>query len=236
MALYPINLNISNKLCVVVGGGQVATRKVRSLIECDAKVVVVSPQISQDLLQLVGKEKLTWIERGFIKGDLESAVLCIAATDNLDIQQAVKEEAKSSEILLNSIDDPDESDFHVPSKVRRGDLLLTVSTGGGSPALSKLLRKKIETQYGSEYELLIRFLCLVRKHVTEDGREASEHKVIFSKLVEEDLLILLAQENWIELHNVLQEYLPDQLVVKRLVEQLQEEWQRKINATAPHLK
>ncbi len=234
MALYPINLNISNKLCVVVGGGQVATRKVRSLIECGAKVVVVSPQVSQDLLQLVGKKKLTWVERGFQKGDLKSAILCIAATDNLEIQHAVKEEAKSSKILLNSIDDPDESDFHVPSKVRRGDLLLTVSTGGGSPALSKLLRKNIESQYGLEYELLVRLLHLVRKHITEDGQEANDHKVIFNKLVEEDLLTLLVQENWLELRKTLQEYLPDQLVAKRLVEQLQEEWQSQNNGPTSH--
>lgn len=236
MPLYPINLNISNKTCVVVGGGKVATRKVHSLIECGAKVVVVSPQVSQDLLELVGKGELTWVKRGFQNGDLESAVLCIAATDNAAIQQVVKEEAKTNKILLNSIDDPDESDFHVPSKVRRGDLLLTVSTGGGSPALSKLLRKKIESQYGLEFEFLVRLLHLVRKHITEDGQEATEHKVIFSNLVEEDLLTLLAQENWSKLHGILQKYLPDQLVAKCLVEQLQEEWQSKKNATAPHLK
>lgn len=223
MAFYPINLNITAKRCLVIGGGKVAARKLRSLVECGAEIVVISPEICQEVTELVLTGKVYHQKRGYEKGDLRGAFLCIAATDNRDIQEQVKEEARQERILLNSIDDQQACDFQVPSKIRRGDLLLTISTGGGSPALSKTLRQKLEVEFGEEYGLLVRLLSLIRLQMLALNEEGEKLKPIFQKLVDLNYLPLLVEEDWTELERSLLLHLPENVNVKAIIKALKDE-------------
>ena len=144
--MYPISLNISGKLCVVVGGGQVAERKVLSLLNAHAAVRIISPQLTERLAEVVTevvteqavkktvKDTVQWWKRGYQHGDLDEALLVFAATDNRQVQDAVVQDAQQTGLLVNVVDAPEKCDFQVPALVRRGDLTLAVSTNGASPA------------------------------------------------------------------------------------------------------
>src|SRR4030042_1409560 len=120
---YPIMLKVQGKRCVVVGGGPVAERKVQTLLECDASVCVISPNVTRGLRDLAAKKRVEIISRDFASGDLEGALLAVAATGDASVNRRVSEEAHARGIQVNVVDDPDSSSFIVPSVVRRGDLM-----------------------------------------------------------------------------------------------------------------
>jgi siroheme synthase-like protein len=164
---YPIMLKIQGEKCVVVGGGKVALRKVKMLLECGAKVTVISPILHQDLVRLAQGKAIHLIKRDYKPGDLDGAVVVIAGTDAEEVNQSVAHEAKKRGILVNVVDDPGESDFIVPSFLRRGDLTIAISTGGTSPALAKKIRTKLGQDFGKEYGLLLPLMGEVRSTVKE---------------------------------------------------------------------
>ena len=136
--LYPLNLELAGKSCVVVGGGQVAYRKVRGLLAAEAQVTVIAPMVTEDLRKLAESGRLDWLEQVFKDGMLKELhpLLVFVAADNPAANAAAIAEAKEIGALVNAATDPEQTDFSVPSKVQRGNFLLTVSTGGGSPALT----------------------------------------------------------------------------------------------------
>ncbi|MEK6201990.1 MAG: bifunctional precorrin-2 dehydrogenase/sirohydrochlorin ferrochelatase, partial [Desulfobulbaceae bacterium] len=142
MALYPINLNISGQLCVVIGGGGVATRKIRSLLCCDSRVRLISPEISAGIQQFREQNRLEWLPRAYIPGDLQGASLAFALTDSPEVQSQVAMEARGHGIPINIGDNPEACTFHTAATIRQGDLLISISTGGGSPALAAAIRKE----------------------------------------------------------------------------------------------
>jgi siroheme synthase-like protein len=150
---YPINLvGLEKKRCVVVGGGDVARRKVESLLEAGAQqVVVISPRLDDGLSPLQRQGRIQHIARGYRPGDLKGAFLVIGTTDDPEVNCSVAQEAEAEGILLNVVDDPGRCNFIVPSTLRRGDLVIGVSTGGQSPALAASLRRELERALGSEY-------------------------------------------------------------------------------------
>ena len=141
---YPVYLSLEGKKCVVVGGGEVAWRKVETLLAAGTKVCLVSPEITPGIDELVKAGKLVHIRREYRTGDLEGAFLVIGATDNEDINRQVACDAEKTGILVNIVDVPKLCNFIVPSKVERGDLIISISTGGTSPALAKKIRKQLE--------------------------------------------------------------------------------------------
>ena len=145
--LYPIFMDVSGSRCVVVGGGGVASRKVRGLLESGARVVVVSPEVSPEIEAM----NVTVERRPYAPGDLAGASLAFAATDQREVNAAVAGEAKESGIPVNVADRPAEGDFALPSVLRRGGLQVAVSTGGASPTLARRIRDAMEPSFAAEW-------------------------------------------------------------------------------------
>ena len=159
---YPVFLNVKGRKCAVIGGGQVALRKVTTLLEDGARVTVISPELCPELVSLAEKKEIIVLNREYRKGDLKGAFVAIAATDSSIINRQVAAEAREKSVLVNVVDDAGYSDFIAPSIVRRGDITIAISTSGQSPALARKLRTKIEKEFGEEYARLGRLLDEVR--------------------------------------------------------------------------
>ena len=159
---YPIALELSRRRCVVVGGGPEAEGKARALLEADAEVVVIAAQHSFGLVDLARRGELDLIWRPYRHGDLAGVFLVVDAGGDRTQSAAVFAEAEARRVLCNAVDDTAHCHFAVPAVVRRGELLVTVSSGGRSPALAKRLRRRLTEQIGWEYEVLVDLLGEVR--------------------------------------------------------------------------
>jgi precorrin-2 dehydrogenase/sirohydrochlorin ferrochelatase len=173
MAYYPIFLNLAGRRCVVIGGGQVAERKVESLLEARAAVTVVSPRITDRLETLALKNKLERVAREYRPGDLTGYELAFAATDDGAINRAIYDEARERGVWLNAADDPAHCDFILPSILRRGELQVAVATGGASPALARAIREELERYFTEDYAILSEVVAEVRRDLKERGVAAS---------------------------------------------------------------
>lgn len=222
MSYYPLNLNIAGKRCLVIGGGNVAWRKVRSLLGCEANVTVISPEVVPEIALLAGRNQLVWEKRGYRSGDVAGAMLVFAATDNPDVQRQVGLDAADQGILLNSADDPERCDFQVPAQVRRGELLLTVSTGGGSPAISRVVRQRLEGLFGLEYGELIYLFAMIREKLVPGPTGPGANRKMFRELLESNMLELVRDRQWRAVGEILERVLPAGLesaaILQRLVE------------------
>ena len=166
---YPVFLNVDGKKCVVVGGGQVAWRKVRVLLEHGADIEVISPDLCPELAKLAESGEIHALTREYQAGDLKNAFVAIAATDDNEINQRVVVEARRRAVLVNVVDDAENSDFIVPSFLRRGDITIAVSTNGKSPALARKIRSRLEKEMGDEYASLASLVSEVRGEVKQQG-------------------------------------------------------------------
>ncbi len=155
MKYYPINLDLAGRKVLVIGAGVVAHRKVVSLVECGALVTVVSPAFCAALARMKGIQR---VQRGYRKTDLRGACLVISATDSPTVNRRAWEQARAAGVPVNVVDQPELCTFTVPAVCRRGDLVIAVSTGGGSPALSGRIRERIEATitpaFGRHLDLL----------------------------------------------------------------------------------
>jgi precorrin-2 dehydrogenase/sirohydrochlorin ferrochelatase len=188
---YPVYLDLSRKKCLVVGGGKVAERKVKSLLKCGAKVFVVSPVLTGWLEQSVSAGKVTAIRRNYTTTDLEDAFLVIGATDNHEINNKVAEECSERNILVNIVDQTAKCNFIVPAVIRQGALSISVSTGGNSPMLARRIREELEQSFGPEYQEFLDLLGNIREQVIKTIPEEDKRRDIFYKLVYSDIIELL---------------------------------------------
>ncbi len=218
MNLYPVNLRIENKSCIIVGGGEVATRKARELLACGARVKVISPRVSAELQHWENNEIIEILCKEYQDGDLGGAYLVFAATDKREVQNAIVAEAHRRNILINCVDDPSICSFHVPAMVRRGDLLLTVSTGGSSPALAAKLRRQLEQEFGDEYSKFIELLGKIRRQIVTTGDNHKEHKALFEKLLQLNILDQIRSEDWSALQEDLRTILPKEIDIGDLID------------------
>jgi glutamyl-tRNA reductase len=166
---YPIFMDINGKKCVVVGGGQVALRKVKALLDHGGQVEVISPDLCPGLSRMAKQGQVQAQQRNYVEGDLAGAVIAVAATDDGQTNAAVHQEAKTRGVLVNSVDDPNRSDFIVPSYLRRGDMTIAISTGGKSPALARKIRTELEKDLANEYAPLARLVGEVRSALKDRG-------------------------------------------------------------------
>jgi precorrin-2 dehydrogenase/sirohydrochlorin ferrochelatase len=222
MAFYPINLNITGQLCVVIGGGAVATRKITSLLPCDARVRVISPKISPEIKKLTDRNNLEWIPRGYRNGDLQGAILAFALTDNPEVQRQITTEAKEHGIPVNIADNPGACTFQTAATIRRGELLIAISTGGGSPALAATIRKELELRFGPEYGELIKLLTEIRQLTVGQDSSQEQHKLLFTKIIQTNILSLLKNKEWQLLHEQLIAILPPEINAKAIVQKIRE--------------
>ena len=166
---YPIFLNLNGRKCVVVGGGQVALRKVGVLLECGARVRVISPAPCSELTDLARGGEILILAREYRVGDLKGAFVAVAATNDNETNLKVAEEVRENTGLVNVADDADSSDFIVPSYLRRGNVTVAVSTAGRSPALARKIRTMLERSLGDEYAALALLIDGVRTEVKRQG-------------------------------------------------------------------
>ena len=179
---FPVFLNLKNKLCIVIGGGKVAERKVENLLTSQAKVKVISPEVTFKLKKLAEEGKIEWERRGYKKGDLDSAWLVIAATDNPEIQKEIFKEAEEKRIFCNVVDVPELCSFIVPSTIRRGLLTIAISTSGVSPAVARRLRETLEEIIGEEYVLYLKLMKDLRKQILKLNLSPEEKEEKLQKL------------------------------------------------------
>jgi len=184
---FPIHINIEYKTVVIVGGGHVATQKVASLIPAKANIVVVSPTLDDSLLSLVEAGKITWREKEFEPRDLDDASLIIAATNDTSVNEAVQEAAQHWQ-LINRADAQAESDFITPATVRRGPLVLTVSTSGASPALARKIKADLEEQFDEIYDDYVCFLQQARLMIAAKFVKGQQRRAALQALLEPNLL------------------------------------------------
>lgn len=150
MKLYPINLDVTGKSCVVIGGGEVALRKIRGLLEAGAIVKVIAPEICADVEELHNRGEISLVREKFSEEMLGDEMILIAATDNPEVNRRACEAAQARKILVNVVNDSC-GNFNVPSKILRGELLLTISTGGNSPAFARFVRRMLEAELGENF-------------------------------------------------------------------------------------
>jgi siroheme synthase-like protein len=160
---FPVALELTGRPCVVVGDGEAAEAKVEALLEAGAEVTVVGDEPGPVLRALEDAGRIRLRRRPYRRGDLMGAFLAIAATGDRALNAAVHREADARRVLLNSVDDPGHSHFAVPSVLRRGDLVVAISTGGRAPALARRLRLELEDQLGPEYGELVDLLAEARR-------------------------------------------------------------------------
>jgi len=190
---YPVFWDIADKKCVVVGGGEVAARKVQRLLDCGAKVSVISPELHPELIALKKDRRISHISAVYESKYIDSASMVIGATDNEEINAAVSQDASAKGIPVNIVDDPQKCDFILPSIVERGDLAIAIGTGGKSPALARHLRQDLEARYGAEYEIFLRILGDLRSQMTKNAGVA---KSWFDSLIASGILELIRKKDW----------------------------------------
>ena len=200
--MYPVSLNVEEKKCVVVGGGNVAERKISRLIHNNCQILIISPRLTDRLQALVAEGKVSWRCKDYESGDLEGAYLVFAATDNPTVQAVILDDARSAGVLINVADAPAACDFHVPAVLNRGDLQITVSTHGKSPAVAALVKQHLADCIGPEYAILTALAGLVREKIRPRQVSDEEKRLIFQKILNDDLIHWLRTKQWqqIETH------------------------------------
>jgi precorrin-2 dehydrogenase/sirohydrochlorin ferrochelatase len=174
MFRYPIALDVEDELCLIVGGGAVASRKAAELASCGAEVKVISPRLSEPMEQLLA-EGLIMAERREVRlEDVEDPFMVVVATDDPQVNEWVALRARRARALVNVVDQPDLCQFAAPSVLRRGSLTVAVSTGGASPALAARIREELEELIGSEWEVIMDRLNLWRRKLKDDYPDQPE--------------------------------------------------------------
>jgi precorrin-2 dehydrogenase/sirohydrochlorin ferrochelatase len=148
---YIACLRLTGRRCVVVGGGEVGLEKVEGLLACDGQVTVIAPEAQPELAQLALEGSIRWERREYRSGDLEGALIAIAATDDTDLNIQVFEDAEARSMLVNVVDVPPLCNFILPAIVRNGPLAIAISTAGASPALAKRMKREIGEMFGEPY-------------------------------------------------------------------------------------
>ncbi len=189
MRYFPVNLDLRDKPVVVIGGGEVAARKIETLLEAGARVRVVAPELHPDLDHAARRRRLVLCRRGYREGDLKGAFAAIAATDGRALNLRIRREAIRQRCLLNIVDRPEFCDFVFPSRINRGEFMVTISTGGASPALAKKIRQDLEKRFGEEYGRFVALLAKIRAKIPPEERR--RYELAFGKFVRSPVLGLL---------------------------------------------
>jgi len=207
MKYYPAFLDVSKKQCLVVGGGAVGTRKVRTLLECDARVTVVSSEFSPRLQALASQNRVTLKNRPYRFQDLEGMFLVIGATDAEALNRRISKDAARRNMLCNIADRPEACNFILPAIVEQGDLVIAISTSGRSPAFAKHLRQKLAAEFGPEYGRFLDVMGAVREKLLAEKHAPEAHKPLFEKLIAAGIVDLIREGDEKKIDALLREIL-----------------------------
>ena len=193
---YPISLRLSGRKCLVVGGGRVAERKVKSLLECSALVTVVSPQLTECLKELVPAGQLVYRQGTYETSDLLGVFLVIGATNNDNVNRKVAQDCFDRNILINVVDDPPNGNFFVPAQVRRGSLSIAVSTDGKSPMFARRIREELENIYPMEYAEIVNLIGELRLKVINEIADEQDKARVLKQMLDHSLMQLLRKGHY----------------------------------------
>ena len=181
---------------IVIGGGSISVRKVSSLIEAGAHPVVISPEADQAIREFARIEKVQLLERPYQSGDLEGAFLVISATDDPEVNRQVWQEARQAGCLINVVDDPRHSNFILPAVVRRDEVTVAISTGGGSPALARRMREQLQAEVGDEIGLLARIMAELRPELLARFQPGRPRLQAALQIIDSDILELIHDQGY----------------------------------------
>jgi siroheme synthase-like protein len=191
---YPVSLDLAGRRAVVVGDDAVAHGKPGALLDAGALVTVIAEGPPGQLSRLERDGRATVRRRGFAPADLDGAFLCVAGTPERAVREAVSAAARARGVLLNVMDDPDHCDFAAPAVVRRGELVIAVSTGGRSPALASRLRRLLEERFGPEWAELVELLGEVREQTLPLLPDLGERSRRWRRALELDELAAMVRD------------------------------------------
>lgn len=192
MKVLPIFLNnLEGRRCVVVGGDHEAERKATDLLACDAPVTLIAPEVTPALQQLADDGALTWVRRDYQEGDLKDTFLVIISETNPARTQPMWEEAQREKVLINAMDDVPHCTFVAGSVIRRGPLVVSISTSGAAPALSVRLRQQLSDTFGPEYEHFLHWAKALREPMAATYPDVRTRKELWYELVDSKVLDLL---------------------------------------------
>lgn len=187
MKFYPLNLDVEKKSCAVVGGGEVALRKIRGLLAAGANVKVISPEVCAEVEELSGRGEISLTRENFSEEMLGDEIILIAATNDPEVNRRAAQAARAKKILVNVVEGAG-GNFNVPSTIRRGELLLTISTGANSPAFSKFLRQMLEAELGENFGAGLEIISARREEIKKLLPNPRARKIFWQKI--------LTQETW----------------------------------------
>jgi precorrin-2 dehydrogenase/sirohydrochlorin ferrochelatase len=190
---YLISLDLTSKKCLVVGGGNVAERKVLSLLECGALVYVVSPDLTPVLKSLFEESLIQYRQGKYQSSDLADKFLVIGAAGTETVNRQVADDCAQRSLIVNIVDDPTKGSFFVPASLKRGSLTIAVSTGGKSPLLARKIKEELENAYGTHYEEFLDLLGYLREDVIKNVADPEKKKKILENLVNDDVLNMLKE-------------------------------------------
>jgi precorrin-2 dehydrogenase/sirohydrochlorin ferrochelatase len=185
-ALFPLFLKLKKRNCLMVGAGEIGEGKIAGLLAAGAHVRVVAPKATKRIRKWSREGKVRWLRREFRDSDLAECLLVVAATSSSKLHQRISRLARRRGILCNVVDVPELCDFYYPAVVRRGALQIAVSTSGESPALAQRLRKKLEKEFGPEYEAWLRELGKSRRKASAIFRDLSDRKTELHAMASEE--------------------------------------------------
>ncbi|MCP3028321.1 NAD(P)-binding protein [Halobacillus sp. A5] len=185
MSVVPLMVDFTDKKVVVVGGGPIAERRVHTLIEGEADIEVISPDVTEGLFSLNAAKKIRWQQKYFSPEDAVDAFLIVAASNDTSTNQAVIN-ASPSNALINCVQEAEEGNVQFPTHCKRGRLSISVSTQGASPILASQIKNDLEDKYDEGYEQYVDFLYEARQLIKQTSLSPNERKVILRRLVEED--------------------------------------------------
>jgi len=198
MRYYPLLLDLTGMHCLVVGAGEVGLRKIQGLLQCrPSRVTAVDPASPGRELSalLASRDNFTYQQRPFTETDLDSAQLVFACTSSREVNANIGQASMRRGILCNMTDAPEHGNFVLPASITRGDLTISVSTSGASPALARIIRQELELKYGPEYEAMTRLLANIRTALLALGHASAENRNIFRDLASSALPELIRKND-----------------------------------------
>ncbi len=194
--LLPVVLRVQGKRCVVIGGSEVAAQKVWQLLECGAKVIIVSPKLGDELMALAQEGRFRWLPQRYDASVLDGAFLVFACTDDNSVNRQVFADCQALRIWCNVVDVPELCHFFMPSILRRGELVVAVSTSGNSPAFARRVRLFLEGIIGDEFEALVALLGELRDEVRQALPTIEERRTFIERVWESGVWTHLRNGDW----------------------------------------
>lgn len=218
MEMFPIYLRrLDERETVLIGGNHEAEDKAAQLLERNAKLTVVSPQLTENMQRWAAQKRFEWVSRNYQQGDLEGAFMAIVADFKGDINKKVYQEAMERDILVNVMDDIPHANFAFGSIVRRGPLTISISTSGAAPALSVRLRQRFEKEFGPEYGHFLEFMQKLRRPMKQYYQKFETRKRLWYEMIDSEILTLFREGRTEDAYNRAAEIMGEEPVAKALI-------------------